>query len=310
MSNALMTIPEVEQILTSARSRFVGSLQFEQEFDFAMQAIRKNKYLLSYATDNKESLKDAIINVSHIGLSLNPALSHAHLIPRKVLQVPTVVLDIPYRGLCKLAVDSNCVRFVDAKIVRKNDVFRLRGADQEPIHEYDPFATKEERGEITGAYCLAKTLHGDFLTTPMPIEDIESIMRRSDMYKNKKGPWITDFEEMCKKTVIKRAYKLWPIGDGKFHQAIETINKHEGIDFDREKRGRNINDEELEILKKLCTQVPDGEKRVLAYVTILNGSDIIFQKLSDLTEKDFSKAKDQLNQIINSKKEKTNERTN
>lgn len=298
MNNNLPTIQNAQKIITQARPKFTGSLKFEIESDFAMMSLRKNDYVLKTALNNPESLLEAITSVARIGISLNPALAHAYLVPRKIKGQPAIVLDISYRGLCRIAVDSNCVRFVQAIIVRRSDDFKKVGIDKEPIHTYDPMKSDDERGEITGVYCVAKTIHGDYLTEVMNIGQIENIMKRSEAYKSNSGPWKTDFEEMAKKTVIKRASKLWPVGDGKFHQAVESINQHEGIDFEQEKKSRAINEDELAHLRELCSMVENGEKRALDYVYILNGKDVVYQELEQLTETDYIKVRDQINLII------------
>ena len=66
--------------------------------------------------------------------------------------------------------------------------------------------------------------------TWMPIDDIMKCADRSEAFnprdKSKKpsGPWITDFQEMCVKTVIKRARKQWPGGNKRLDQAIRLSN--------------------------------------------------------------------------------------
>ena len=55
---------------------------FAAESQFAVQALQGNKFLYDTAYKNSESLRNAIINVAAIGISLNPANKHAYLVPR------------------------------------------------------------------------------------------------------------------------------------------------------------------------------------------------------------------------------------
>ncbi|SPW12827.1 Recombinational DNA repair protein (RecE pathway) [Cronobacter sakazakii] len=51
---------------------------------------------------------------------------------------------------------------------------------------YSEFDTKEQRGEVVGAYVVVKTDDGDYLTHTMRIEDIYSIRDRSEAWKKYK----------------------------------------------------------------------------------------------------------------------------
>ena len=86
---------------------------WQKESQFAIQALQANDYLNKIAWGNRESLKNAIINVASIGISLNPASKHAYLVPRD----NKVCLDISYMGLLHLAVKSGSVAWGQSKLV-------------------------------------------------------------------------------------------------------------------------------------------------------------------------------------------------
>jgi len=131
-----------------------------------------------------------------------------------------------------------------AEIVREKDVFTYKGATEKP-----EFSTPEpfNRGEMVGVYCVAKTVEGDYLSGIMDIEEINNIKSRSKAAAKNSGPWITDFPEMCKKAIIKRESKTWPKTDKseRFDNAIEVINEHSGIDFEKEKVSNEDIDHQL-----------------------------------------------------------------
>ena len=202
---------------------------FSQEVHFAMQLLSKNKFLLSTAKNNKQSLKNAILNISATGLTLNPISQYAYLIPRK----GEVCLDISFRGVVKTAMDTGSVVFLEADTVFENDKFALNGIGIKPSFSKNPF---QDRGKIVGAFVTIRTIEGDYITTVMSIEELYKIRGMSEAYKKGYGPWIEFEGEMLKKTVIKRAAKLWPKTD-KFHileKVIAVQNEHEGIDFESE----------------------------------------------------------------------------
>lgn len=230
MSNDLATI------ISQQRNQFVSVLadsgiDFDREAAFALQVIGANSYLSGIAAQNLDSLRNAITNVAAIGISLNPASKLAYLVPRD----GKVCLDISYMGLMHIAQQSGAIVWGQSAIVRDADTFELDGIDKPPLHKFNPFGT--ERGEIIGAYVVVKTDSGDYLTHAMPISKIYDIRDRSSAWKawvNKKKscPWVTDEEEMIKKTVIKQAAKMWPRRD-RLDAAVHNLNTDgEGIQFD------------------------------------------------------------------------------
>lgn len=225
MSNALAIVTGAIQ---EARDDFTRalvdrSISFERESGFAIQQLQKNDYTLGIAMKNKQSVINAVTNVAAIGISLNPARKQAYLVPRD----GQICLDISYIGLLDLAVASGSILWGQAEIVRENDGFTLNGFDKSPTHVFNPFG--KERGPIVGAYVVVKTHSGDYLTTTMSIEEIYSIRDRSEGWKAfyakkiKSTPWASDEGEMIKKTVIKRAYKLWPKTD-RLDEAMDHLN--------------------------------------------------------------------------------------
>lgn len=220
MSDLIQYINEQESYFLPVLSD--ESVVWEKEKQFAIQAISSNDYLAKIAQSNQASLQNAIINIASIGISLNPALKHAYLVPRK----GGVCLDLSYMGLLHLAQSSGVILWGQCKIVRANDTYQNAGLSKEPSHLADTFG---DRGEIVGAYCTVKTVDGDFLTEEMSIKEIFEIRARSEAFKRGSGPWKTDEGEMIRKTVVKRAYKYWPKCE-RLGTAIQMLNDNgEGV---------------------------------------------------------------------------------
>lgn len=212
------------------------NINFEREAEFAMQILEANDYCLKVALNNRQSVINAVKNIAAIGISLNPAKKQAYLVPRrpKAGQPIAICLDISYMGLIDLAVESGSIQWAQAKLVREGDEYESQGIDKPPVHKYAAFKPATERGQIIGAYVVAKTAAGDYLTHEMSINEIHEIRNRSESWKSyekdntKKTPWITDAGEMIKKTVIKQASKTWPRGSGRLEQAIHHLNTDGG----------------------------------------------------------------------------------
>ncbi len=225
----------VEQDVWSVQDQFVrmagSALNFEREAGIAIQVITSSEYATRIATENRQSVMNAVVNVAAIGISLNPAKRQAYLVPRD----GKICLDISYMGLLDLAIQSGSIMWGQAELVHDADKFELNGFDKPPTHGRNPFA--KDRGEIVGVYVVVKTRDGDYLTTCMSFDEVTDIRDRSSAWKTwiskqKKCPWVTDEGEMTKKTVIKRAYKLWPKTD-RLDNAVHFLNNEggEGIEL-------------------------------------------------------------------------------
>ncbi|HEJ9554134.1 MULTISPECIES: recombinase RecT [Proteus] len=240
MTNAVQKIYEVVNPLKNEFEQVCSepSIAFKRESEFAMQIFANNDYLANVAVNNLVSVRSAIMNISAIGISLNPAQKLAYLVPRD----KKVCLDISYMGLMHIAQQSQAIKWCQSSIVRQNDNFQLTSIDTAPRHEYNAFATQEQRGEIVGAYTVVKTEDGDYLTHTMAIADIYAIRDRSTAWKawiskKKSCPWVTDEEQMILKTVVKQAAKYWPRRE-RLDKAIDYVNTEagEGIDFGSEQQ--------------------------------------------------------------------------
>lgn len=193
------------------------AITWEKEKQFAIQAFQRNDYLAKVAIANPSSAQNAIINVAAIGVTLNPAAKLAYLVPRD----GGVHLDISYMGLLHLAQVSGAIQWGQCKLVRAGDTYESNGLDRAPTHKYNAFG---DRGDVVGGYCTVKTQQGDYLTEEMSAPEINVIMERSQGFKSgKKSPWRTDWEEMARKTIVKRASKYWPRCD-RLDTAIHHLN--------------------------------------------------------------------------------------
>jgi recombination protein RecT len=229
-SNALAIIRDD---IYGLRDRFTAlaanERAFEAEAGFAIQVLQQSEYALKIALENRQSVINAVTNVAAIGVSLNPAKKQAYLVPRD----GKICLDISYMGLLDLAIQSGSIRWGQAELVYDKDIFTLRGFDRAPDHDRNPFA--KDRGGIVGAYVVVKTRDGDYLTSTMTLDEVYAIRDRSSAWKSflktkKTCPWVSDEGEMIKKTVIKRAYKMWPKTERfeKVEKAIDYLNNEGG----------------------------------------------------------------------------------
>ncbi|MFA5196150.1 MAG: recombinase RecT [Bacteroidales bacterium] len=203
---------ESKLLVFAAQKQFEVSneykMNFNREAGFAIQILTNNPYLMKCDPD---SVKHAVVNVALTGITLNPALKYAYLVPRKVKSELKCILDISYMGMIKILTDAGAVKNVDAGVIYQNDRYDFRrGSD--PYFKHVPALSG--RGEKIGAYAIAFLRDGGFQFEIMGREDIEKVRATSESYKNEEGrkysPWETWEDEMWKKTVLKRLFKLLP----------------------------------------------------------------------------------------------------
>lgn len=242
---------------------FVGavtdqSVTWAKESQFAIQYFQRNDYLAKTALSNPTSAQNAIINVAAIGITLNPASKLAYLVPRDGM----VCLDISYMGLLHLAQSTGSIKWGQCKLVYSNDTYESNGLDTAPTHKYNAFG---DRGDVVGGYCTVKTADGDYLTEEMSLAEIKATEATS---KAKNGPWKNFWEEMARKTIVKRASKYWPRAE-RLDNAIHVINEDEGIfqepvmphksEEDIREDARKQQQEVMDKAQSLCEEMAQAE---------------------------------------------------
>jgi len=249
----LNTQPAFEAVLCDK------SIAFQREAEFAMQVMQANDYLIDCATKNPQSVIDAVTNIAAIGISLNPAKKHAYLVPRK----GKICLDISYMGLMDLAIQSGSIRWAQAVLVHATDRFSVVGVDKPPVHERDPFA--KDRGDIIGVYVVAKTADGDYLTETMTRDEIDGIMNRSESVKaGKSTPWKTDYGEMAKKTVVKRAQKYWPKTE-RLEKAVHYMDTDGGEGIVQSPEVKQLTSEQMDDVLARIAEFTDADALATYY---------------------------------------------
>jgi len=228
-------LPDLQSYEVDFNKQNSYDLSFAKEIHFASQLLAKNDYTMKIAAESPQSLRNAMLNVSALGISLNPAESLAYLVPRSPAQgqKPEICLDISWRGLKQLATESGAITNAVAVLVYASDEFDYYGPRKAPYHKAnvrDPQRSdaNDPWKNLDGGYCIADLASGGVVCEWMPVGEILKVKGTS---KAQNGPWKNWAGEMIKKTIIKRAAKNWPQvgGRGRLDQAIAVLNEHEGM---------------------------------------------------------------------------------
>lgn len=171
------------------------------------------------------SFLGAMMTSAQLGLEVNTPLGQAYVLPYLNKGVLEAQFQLGYKGLIDLAYRSGEVEVIQAHVVHENDKFECEyGLDPKLTHK--PADT--DRGEPIKVYAVFKTKSGGFGFEVMSMEDVKKhAAKYSKSYGSSYSPWKTNFEEMAKKTVLKRVLKYAPLKSDFVRAAVqdEVIKK-------------------------------------------------------------------------------------
>lgn len=156
-----------------------------------------------------QSFLAAMMTAAQLGVEPNTALGQAYLLPYRNHGQMECQFQLGYKGLIDLAYRSGEVSVIQAHTVYENDVFEYElGMDPKLRH----VPAKADRGESVAYYAMFKTKDGGYGFEVMSVDDVQRHAQRySKSYGSGSSPWRSNFDEMAKKTVLKRALKYAPL---------------------------------------------------------------------------------------------------
>lgn len=159
------------------------------------------------------SLIGAVIQTVQLGLTPGN-VGHCHYIPfNNKQQDGTSRLEVQfligYKGMVELVNRSGKACILTAEVVYDKDHFEYEQG-LNPVLRHIP--AQGDRGQFLGVYCIAKNmLANEKVFIYLHKEDIEKVRKSSKAASSNFSPWTTWFEEMAKKTAVKRICKLLPL---------------------------------------------------------------------------------------------------
>lgn len=174
-------------------------LNADRMLRIAMTSVRRTPALLHC---NPQSLLGAVVQAAQLGLEPDGVLGHAYLIPFK----EEVQLIVGYKGMVDLARRSGQLSTIFARVVYSRDQFEYAYGLTERL-EHIP-SGEADPGEVVAVYAVARLKDGGQQFEVMTRREVDEIRQRSRAKDS--GPWVTDFAEMAKKTVLRRLCKMLP----------------------------------------------------------------------------------------------------
>ncbi len=178
-----------------------------------------------------ESILRALMTCSELGLEPGGERGHLYLVPfwNKWINGYECQTIPGYRGLMHLARNTMDVSYFAAHVVHANDKFFVSyGIHEDLVHEP---CMDDHPGVALGGYAVAFLKSGERQFEVMTRSQVESIKSRTKS-RDKKGsivgPWVSDEEEMWRKTAIRRLCKYLELSP-EMVKAFEAEDEYEAL---------------------------------------------------------------------------------
>lgn len=127
-------------------------------------------------------------------------------------------------GILKLVRNSDQLAAINAHIIYEGETYSIRLGMGEAVEHERNFAAVDG-GKAIAVYGVARLKNGESVLEVMTWGQVMKIRSRSRAKDS--GPWVTDTEEMARKTVLRRLSKKLPLssdkdGDVRLRSAIEA----------------------------------------------------------------------------------------
>ena len=209
--NTLRAVITSDEVKARIQEVLPTHLKAERFLRVAVGALTRNPKL---AECTQPSFLRCLLDLSALGLE--PDGRRAHLIPYANKRAGTVecTLIVDYKGLAELAHRSGVVSNIHADIVCENDVFEYDLGDIKK-HAID---FRKPRGNAYAVYAVVTFKDGTRKVEVLSRNEVEAVRNRSRSGQD--GPWVTDWNEMAKKTAFRRLSKWLPLSP-EYHDALD-----------------------------------------------------------------------------------------
>lgn len=192
--------------------------------EIAFSTVRKNQFLHGCTPT---SIVMSILEAAQYGLTIGGQVNgEAYIVPYGKL----AQLQVGYKGMRKLALRSPTIARIEAHVVYEGEEFKIKRTSEGTtyIHEPDdPFANRTH-DKIVGAYAIAFYADAPNSNPHIEVLSREQIEFLRGCSKMKNGmAWKDHFDEMARKSVIRRLCKHLPLDD----EVQALIHKDEMVDL-------------------------------------------------------------------------------
>ncbi len=188
-----------------------------------LQAVSTTPTLLE-CTPN--SIVIAALEAAQLGLEPTGILGGAYMLPYRNRDAGTTEakLIVGYRGYIDLIHRAGSVKSIEARVVYEGDLFEVEYGTTKRIRHVPYFLVGKEQGDRRCVYWIAE-MPGETQFDVLPMSEIEKARKSSK--SRDRGPWIEWYDEMAKKTAIRRAVKILAISVYEARRAVQLEDEAE-----------------------------------------------------------------------------------
>lgn len=196
----------IKQMMPEVKKALPATITPERFTRIVLSAISTTPQL---ANCTPKSLLAAMMTAAQLGMEVNTPLGQCYLIPYKNHGVDEVQFQLGYHGLIDLAYRSGEVQSIQAQVVYEGDEFEYEyGLEPKLVHK----PAMQDRGAPVAYYAIFKTKSGGYGFEVMSTADVVAHKDKFSKAANRGfSPWATNFDEMARKTVLKRVLKYAPL---------------------------------------------------------------------------------------------------
>lgn len=188
---------QLQDNLISVQAALPKDFNRERFINNAIAVLNGNKDLQKCS---KASIMAGLTKGAFLGLDFMN--KEAYLIPYN----NEATFQTDYKGECKFTKKYSVqpIKDIYAKVVRKGDDFVEKITDGKPSVDFTPIPFNDD--EIVGAFAVCYFKDGSMIYETMSVAEIQKVRNNYSKASQSKA-WKVSFDEMCKKTVLRRLCK-------------------------------------------------------------------------------------------------------
>lgn len=220
-------IPQLQRIATK-------HIKPERMIQLALRSVAKNPKILECTPS---SVLGCVFESQSLGLEID-SLGQGYIVPFK----NQAQFIIGYKGLINLAQRTGKIASIHADLVRQEEIDKGNfdyAYGSEYYLRHKPLIKEWDSGykDVTAIYAYAKLNDGGFYFVVLPKSEVEKTRLRSPSGRKSESAWATDWDEMAKKTAIRKLSKYLPMSI-EFERALKldelgALGQEQNLDINR-----------------------------------------------------------------------------